>query len=807
MNIYLGLFLIAFSGLSLEIALVRLLSVTTWYHLAFFAISTAMLGMTAGATRVFLNPKAFTKDNLERSLWISCIHYSLSIPVTLLLLCLIPLSLFKSAMSIFALVITTFACALPYYFAGTVVSAVLTKCNLPMGRLYASDLIGASMGCIFVLGGLELIDAPSLILLCGCIGAISAVCFGWSKSLRRNSRIDVALVAVFLLAGIANSLSSMGIRPVVVKGQNIETPEDYRVERWNSFSRVVVYEDDESNLRSPQYWGPSPFAPMDRISQYRMNIDGDAATYIRKFGSKQDIDHLRYDVTNIAYYVSRRGPVAIIGVGGGRDVQCALLFGQEHVVGIEINPIFIDLLKNEFRTFAGIADRSDVTLVTAEARDYLSRKPEKYSLIQMSLIDTWAATGAGAFSLSENSLYTVEAWHIFLERLRDNGIFTVSRWHSPEHIGETGRVVSLAVTTLLDHGVETPSGHIALITAGKISTLLMSRQPFSREDVYKLANVCDEMGFAIILMPGRSSADRLLGSMVSSRSRSELSAVIAEADFNYSPPSNETPYFFNMLRLSKIGVALKETNVGVARGNLIATFTLLGLLGTLFIVAIATVIFPLMFRKRRVIDIPVRKQTLWAGAVYFSLIGAGFMLTEIALVQRLTVLLSHPMYALGILLFSLIASTGVGSLLSDKLPLTRKPWAYIYPIITAGCLVGLKYLLREILVSMIGSTVLMKIIVSIAMIFPMGILMGLFFPVGMRLAKSVSADETPWYWALNGIFGVLCSALAVFISIYIGVSMNFNIAAVCYGAVIIAQIGLQKANMARFGLDQTKARE
>ncbi len=155
MNIYLGLFLIAFTGLSLQITLVRLLSVTSWYYLAFFAISTAMLGMTAGATRVFLSPQAFSRENLPRSLWISCIYLTLSIPVTLLLLCLIPLVLNRSVMSLFALIITTVACALPFYFAGTIVSAVLTKHNLPMGKLYASDLIGASMGCLFVLGGLE----------------------------------------------------------------------------------------------------------------------------------------------------------------------------------------------------------------------------------------------------------------------------------------------------------------------------------------------------------------------------------------------------------------------------------------------------------------------------------------------------------------------------------------------------------------------------------------------------------------------------------------------------------------------------
>ena len=436
MNIFLGLFLTAFTGLSLEITLVRLLSVTSWYYLAFFSISTAMLGMTAGAVKVFLNPKAFTGVNLSNSLWKACICLTLSIPVSLILLCLVPLHIAKSAMSFFAILITTVACALPFFFIGTIVSAVLTKHNLPMGKLYASDLMGASLGCLFVLGGLEVFDAPSLILLCSCISALAAVCFGWREPSIRLPHLSFALLLFFLVAGLANSISPRGIRPLIVKG-GIEPASAYRLERWNSFSRITL---NDKSFGPPQYWGESLHAPMNSIHQYLMTIDGEAGTVVRRFNSIGDIEHLRYDVTNIAYYLGRRGNTLIIGVGGGRDIQSAILFGQSHVVGVEINPIFIDLLQNDFRTFAGLADRPDVTLVTAEARGYLSQSREKYSMIQMSLTDTWAATGAGAFSLSENSLYTIEAWDLFLNRLEDNGIFTVSRWGSPHQTGETGRL-------------------------------------------------------------------------------------------------------------------------------------------------------------------------------------------------------------------------------------------------------------------------------------------------------------------------------------------------------------------------------
>jgi hypothetical protein len=795
MNVYLGLFVIAFSALALEITLVRLLSVTTWYHLAFFAISAAMLGMTAGATRVFLQPRTFQGYRLQSAISVSCVHFALSVPVTLIVLCLVPLGLNKSIMSLIALFVTTAICALPFYFVGTVVSAVLTKYRAPMGKLYASDLIGASLGCLFVLGGLELLDAPSLILLCGSSGGFAGLCFSWGSHSRSLRRLCLSVAIALLAAGILNSFSSRGIRPVVVKGSRIEPAVSYHTERWNSFSRVAVYPRAHAK---PQYWGPSPMAPMDPVYHYRMNIDGEAGTYLRRFRKKDDIEHLRYDVTNVAYYLGRRGATCIIGAGAGRDIQSAILFGQKPIEAVEINPILVDLLCGEFREFAGIADHPDVHLVTAEARGHLSRSQDKYSVIQMSLIDTWAATGAGAFSLSENSLYTVEAWELFLDRLDGDGIFTVSRWHSPDHIGETGRVLSLAVSALIVHGAKSPSDHLALVTAGNISTLLICKSPFSDMDVAQVSDTCDQLDFRAVLLPNHLPDDHTLRDIVSARTREQLSSAVKGTHLNFSPPTDESPYFFNMLRLRNIAAAMKRRE-GVVSGNLVATLTLIGLLLALLVLTLATVVLPLALRRRFNVDAGTVPRTICSGAVYFSLVGAGFMLTEIALIQRLNVLLSHPIFALGILLFTLIASTGIGSLLSDRLPLSRAPWLYVYPILTAVCLVGLRYVLGIALEAVVAESLLKRIAVSVALIFPIGLLMGVFFPTGMRLAKASSSAETPWYWALNGVFGVLCSALAVLVSIYVGISSNLYLGAVCYGSAVLALHYLARAPVLSVG--------
>ncbi|MFH1367788.1 MAG: hypothetical protein ABII64_01550 [Elusimicrobiota bacterium] len=769
MNVYIGTFLIALATLSFEVTLIRLLSVVTWYHLSFFAVSTAMLGMTAGATTVFLKPEWFSDEKLDNTISKSCLGFALSIPGSLIILCLIALNVEKTIMSFFALLVDTFACMLPFYFSGIALSAILTKYKLPIGKLYASDLAGASLGCLFVLWGLDIFDAPSLIILCGAIAILAALSFIWNRVGVKKLHYVILSIS-FVAISIINSSTYYAIRPFFVK-EKTEKVDQFYLEKWNSFSRVVVYK--RAN-ESPQYWGPSSKAPKNiLIPQHRMNIDGEAGTVLRRFSSMSDIEHLRYDIPNVVYFLRPPGKVCVIGAGGGRDIQSALLFKNIDVTGVDINPIFINLLKGSLGEFAGIAKNKSVSLITDEARSYLSRTKEKYSIIQMSLIDTWAATGAGAFSLSENSLYTVEAWKIFTARLSDDGIFTVSRWHNPENLGETGRVVSLAVASLLESGVTDYRKHIAMLTNKSVSTLLLSRNPFGRKDIQKIINVADTYGYDKTIIPGEKPKNEVLAKILSSRSKTELAIAIADEPLNYTPTTDENPYFFNMLKLDHIGYVL-STGRGILKGNLLANLTLAGLVLSLFVLAILTIVLPLKFKTGK------KDPVLWQAAVYFSLIGAGFMFTEIALIQKMSVFLGHPTYALGILLFTIIASSGCGSYLSEKIPLTTSPWMFIYPVTTALAILAIRFILPVLMSEMVSSSMINKIFASVIIIFPLGMLMGVCFPTGMRFVRLSKFAETPWYWALNGIFGVLCSALTVFISIYLGISVSFYLAVVCY---------------------------
>ena len=564
MHLYLGIAFTAFTTLAIEITLVRLLSLITWYHLAFFAISTAMLGMTAGAVTVYWRRESFAGEKLERAVSLACIAYALVVPLMLVELNLMPLGFERAGvnvMSVGAFILATLACALPFYFSGIAIAAVLTLSKAPIGRLYAADLLGAGAGCLFVLAGLGMVDAPSFVLLCGAIGGVAATTFAWHLS----GAVRYAGLAVFVLGvGMAmlNVSSSDGIRPYTVKEQIVD-PDRIQLERWNSYSHVVV---DKPFMGPPQYWGASEIAPVDPIPQFWMRIDGAAGTTVRGYQSRADIEHLRYDITAAAYYLRPSGGACIIGVGGGRDLQTALLFGHEQVLGVDVNEIFIDLQQNEFAEFAGLSGRDEVTLVADEARSYLSRTDEKFSVVQMSLIDTWAATGAGAFSFTENALYTVEGWQVFLDHLKPDGLFTVSRWHSPENLGETGRTVSLAVAALLRRGITDPARHIAMLTATNLSTIMLSQQPMSAADIAGLRALHDDLGFKLEILPGEPPENTALRRIVASKSLDELRDQIRDETLNYDPPTDDSPYFFNMLRLGNLAAA-RNAGSGVLQGQ------------------------------------------------------------------------------------------------------------------------------------------------------------------------------------------------------------------------------------------------
>ncbi len=800
---YAGLFLLTLATLMLEVIQTRLLSVVTWYHLAFFVISSAMFGMTAGAVWVYLNRGRFTPDSLADDLSRGAAAFALSTGLTLAFQVTLAPNILLSAGMVLAFVELTLAMAIPFFFSGIVVSLALTRSPYPVGVVYAVDLAGAALGCLGVLVILQWTDAPSAILLVGAMAAAAAVLFrrpaaeSKSGSARLLSRIlsrPRALFATLLIAGLLNGTTTRGLQPVVVKEAVEKRGADVLYVKWNCFSRVIAFA-QKSGI--PALWGPSPRLPIDtKVEQISMNIDGCAGTTMFRYnGDPRTVGFLAYDVTNLAYTIRHTGRVAIIGVGSGRDVLSAWTFGARDITGVELNPIFVDLLRRQppFVEFAGVAALPGVRLVADEARSWFSRTPQSFDLIQMSMIDTWAATGAGAFSLSENGLYTVEAWKTFLGHLTPRGILTVSRWYAPSEVNETGRMISLAVAAMLELGVTDPRSHIFLASVGNVATTIVSKAPLAPGEIAALRAECARLGYDILASPGSDPASRTLADITGARTRDELERRTSHLDLDLTPPTDDRPFFFNLLPLGRAHHALKymRQTAGVVGGNIIATISLLTILLVSITLVVVTIVLPLRPALRE-----VGRDLVVGGTAYFGFLGLGFMLVEIGLLQRLGVFLGHPVYSLSVVLFSLILTTGFGSMLSERLRLGTPKRIVLWAVGTALYLILLPVWMPSALRMVEASGIAARAGLSAALIAPAGLLMGFGFPTGMQLVSSRDARPTPWFWGVNGAAGVLASVLAVAININFGIHLTLILGAACYLALIPSMMVIRHGSAA-----------
>lgn len=787
----LGLFATTLATLCLEVLDTRLLSVMAWYHLSFFAVSTAMFGMAAGALRVYLGGAAFEGDAAPRALVRHAYSMALATPLCHLGNLVIPLREGVTLATVSALLVTTLFLAVPFYLSGVVVTLALTRIPGRIGLAYAVDLAGAALGALLVMPVLEWSNLSSGVLLCAASAGFAAVCFErfaagrWSRGL---AVLSVALAA----AAVVNVFPAERLRIWFPKGKAPEGRQELLEEHWNIHSQVMLI---GPPTQRPQYWGPGEGTEKYRVEGLRMVIDGNAGTNMAHWdGDPESLTWVRHDVTSLPYHLRRGGDAAVIGVGGGRDLLTALWAQSASVKGIEINKVFLDLLEGPRRDWARLADRPEVTLVHDEARSYLTRTRERYDVLQMSLIDTWAATGAGAFSLTENGLYTLEAWEVFLRVLKPEGIFSVSRWFDSENASETSRLLALATAALLERGVEDPARHLILVACKKVATLLVSPSPFSDTDLGRLRESVKLFGFQILVAPQVAPALPALGEIVASTTRANLDARVRHDLFDYSPPTDERPFFFNFLRPTGFFRAeLLGGTQGVLSGNLKATGTLLALFGISLVLVCAVILGPLLRS-----GFPAMSPSSFGLAVaYFASIGFGFMLVQIPYMQRFSVYLGHPTYAVVIILFSMILMTGVGSLLSDRLPAEASPRVVrVYPLAIAGFLLLVTFAIQPVIDATIRLGLFARCLVVIALVAPVSVLLGLCFPIGMRLVKRVSDDAAPWMWGVNGACGVVGAVLAVGVSIWAGIDRNLFLAAGLYAALAVVAPELRRRGRA-----------
>ena len=767
-NQLIGIFLLSFSVLAFEITITRILSVILYYHLAFMVISLAMLGLGAGGVYVYFSNKLKEKADFFISLF--ALLSSISIIVSLVLVLSFPFKPFVSIKTFFDFWFLYFLFAIPFFFAGLSFSLIFFKLSKQISKVYFFDLIGGGMGALLIVPLLYVLDAPTIVILIAFSTALSS--FFFSLSCQKLFKIISGILTICLLFLLFLNINYQVVKVSYVKGEK-ET--NLLFQKWSPVGRVVVSPMKENVIHS---WGLSPnYKPKKQPEQLQIMIDGAAGTNLEKTtdNPERDLGHLKYDITSLAHYIAPKSRALIIGFGGGRDILTALLFGFKEIEGVEINPVMKEIICQRFKDYSGkICEMKNVKLITGEGRSYVTQSPVKYSLIQLSLVDSWAATVAGAYALSENSLYTKEAFLEYFKHLEEDGMLSISRFvfEPPQ---QTIRALSLCRAALEENGVQNFGRNIMIFKTPVfynqdlfVSNLMCKKSAFTNEEIEKAEKIAREMAFDIVYTP-LSQKDNYFTKFILETDEKQF---FKNYPFRIEPPTDNEGFFFHMLKLKDFWRVFKFKNIeGGQLHNYYSVFILITILIIASILSLLFIFLPLLFRKAKFL---VPKKEALRYILYFAFLGLGFMLIEISLIQRFSIFLGHPTYSITIALFSILLFSGIGSLLTSKLNMK------ISKVIFALILTGIVFLVISFSFLKIQGSLISKSFLSILFLAPLGLFMGMPFPSGINLLDKKDRQLIPWAFGINCITSTIGSVLTLILYINSGFRITFLAALVFY---------------------------
>ena len=671
--------------------------------------------------------------------------------------------------SIFELGILYILIFLPFFFGGLIVSIILATFSENVSKLYFFDLVGASLGTLAVIGLLRYFGGPNGLIFISLLGIVTAVVlssyFGFKKISVVSILLSIFIFSLLLIGIILNPFTLEFTKGAAdTAGREIK-----EFSAWNAISRVDLF---------------------DKGNEKYILIDSDAFTKVVK-DTKETREELHSDLGSIAFHINQKPNVLIIGAGGGVDVLRALSFNSK-VTGVEINDIIVnDLMKSRLRDFSGnLYFRDNVDIVVEEGRNYIKRSKEKYDVIQMSLIDTWAATAAGAFTLTENNLYTVEAFKDYLNQLTDNGVFTTTRWEfaKPQ---ETIRLIAIALESLDQLGVKDPEKNIFVVKQDvvvpeaqrtrfeAVANVMVKKSAFTKREADNLKKIAESREFVVLYNP-YGVQENVYDELIRSKNRGKF---YKEYLLDISPTTDDRPFFFYTLKLKDTlnfnklfsGGYEKEISLKTNLGLFLLTISLFLTLGLAFLF----ILIPLIVKKYRdLVGNSLNKLIILA---YFAGLGLGFISIEIVLMQKFILFLGHPVYALSVILFSLLVFSGIGSYTTKFVKHEKiKKNIVLNLLVLFFITVTYLYLLSTIFDKYIGLMLVPRIIISILLLAPIGLVLGRFLPLGIKLIDKRYHAMIPWVWGINGTVSVVGSVTALILAINFGFNITLIIGNIFY---------------------------
>jgi len=762
---YLAVFLLSLSLLMLEITVARILTVALLSHYAFVAISLAMFGLGLSGLVIYLLPHRFPAARVDEQVTTYASLFGVSAALSVLAFLQMHVVQDLSLPGLLTLSVAYIVLAVPFFLGGICVSLLMTHFSARIASIYFADLVGASFGCLGVVAALQLLPAPQVVPMIATVvtAMTSAVAVSTGGSRRMAYGASVA-AAVLLVLGFTTDLYTM--RYIKAHTEAYSDPE-----MWNAFSRVSAFPVDEGNAAQilPMKEEKESYSGGQYPSSKWLDIDGSAWTpMIGWNGDIRSIQFLRESVLYLAHHVRPRARTLVIGTGGGRDLLAALAFEQPSILGIEINPLMRRMVEEHYGGYSGHPySHPPVRVVIDEARSRLTSLADEFDIIQLSLIDTFSMNAAGGFVFSENYLYTAEGFAEYFDHLAPDGILSLSRYFVQAYPLEILRLAVMAREAWEANGVGDFGRHVVVLAQNVNATMLVKKSPFTEAELQKLRELAVFLKARTVYAPGSADAHPEVTAAVTS---ADWRKYVAEFPFYIHAPTDDRPFFFNFLRRLLPQVEddpfhfLKQWNDALA--------LMYALMVVVSLIAIVFFLGPLaLFARGRGGTVGV--STAAPLLFYFACLGYGFLMIEIPLLQRFVLFLGYPVYALAVVLFALLLFSGLGSLFIGRV--TGPPRAVLARVVSGIVLLSLVYVVGvpSIIRHFLGAPIAGRIAITVALLAPIGCLLGMAYPLGIRILRGFGEELVPWAWGLNGVMSVVASVVAVFIGSRIGFTAVF----------------------------------
>ena len=774
----------------------RMLSIVQWHHFAYMIISVALLGYGASGTFI-----ALFRTQLQRRFAVAFATCALLFSVAMLA-CFgavqrVPFNALEvvwDPRQFVGLGLIYLACFVPFFFAACCIGLAFTCRRDQISRLYFFDLFGAGLGAALIIGVLFALTLQNALLVLVGIALVASAVVGLGRAARRRFLPAYLAWTLFILVGIPDSWLDLSMSEYKGLSQALQVV-DARVVKVSSSPLGQLTVVSSPTIRFREAAGLSfatRYVPPEQLGVF---TDGDGLSPITRFDG--DFDGLGYlgDMTaSLPYKLLDEPDVLVLGAGGGADVLLALFNGASHVDAVELNPHMSALVQEAYADFAGhLYDDPRVTLHTAEARGFVVQTTARYDLIHIGLLDSFGASGTGVQSLHESYLYTTEGLEKYLARLSPDGLLAITRWlRLPPR--DSIKLLATAIDALRRSGADDPGRRLAMIRSWNTTTLVVKNGELTPVDVDAIREFATSRSFDTVVYPGiRPIAANRYNVLDEPYFHDAAMALLGESadeffkryKFRVAAATDDRPYFFNFFKWRSFREVLALRKRGGAGlidwGYLILVSTLIQALvsGALLIV------LPLACVKRN-----WPRGTGFRMGGYFFLLGLAFLFIEIAFIQKFILFLSHPLYAVAVILAGFLVFAGIGSACSERLT-AQSP---VTIVVTGMALISLLYaaLLPVVFERFIGHAEFVRIGLSLFLIAPLAFLMGMPFPLGLNSLSRHAPGFIPWAWGINGFASVVSTSLATLLAIEFGFTAVLLLALLLYACAAMLLHGQRR---------------